>query len=235
MSSYSSSCSTSQSTLPVPFVPIYNLVTLHSIYCPHQSTSVHLSYLDSDYYSVSVLDTPVHVLCHSSPRTNRRAFGTQDSVFNQGPSHLDQEIDILRIVKMQHANSTAACIIQRHPADPFTSEIETRGVLRTYEEVDCSTIETLIRHCDPQWQADVATGKVEQIWVSALGHRHGPTVEFRVDDEDVARHLKDPHIPKMTAESYYFERTKMDGVRKCQVEGDEYAMYFHLTHVSMPR
>ena len=148
---------------------------------------------------------------------------------------LDQEIDILRIVKMQHANSTAACIIQRHPADPFTSEIETRGVLRTYEEVDCSTIETLIRHCDPQWQADVATGKVEQIWVSALGHRHGPTVEFRVDDEDVARHLKDPHIPKMTAESYYFERTKMDGVRKCQVEGDEYAMYFHLTHVSMPR
>jgi len=34
MDPYGSSCSTSQSTLPVPFVPIYNLVTLHPICSP---------------------------------------------------------------------------------------------------------------------------------------------------------------------------------------------------------
>jgi hypothetical protein len=44
-------------------------------------------YLDSDYFSVSVLDPQSSDLPPSLPENQRRAFGTQDSVSNQGPSH----------------------------------------------------------------------------------------------------------------------------------------------------
>jgi hypothetical protein len=43
-------------------------------------------YLDSEYFSVSVLDSQSSDLPHSLPKNQRRAFGTQDSVSNQGPS-----------------------------------------------------------------------------------------------------------------------------------------------------
>jgi hypothetical protein len=44
-------------------------------------------YLDSDYFSVSVLDPQSSNLPHSLPENQRRAFGTRDSVSNQGLSH----------------------------------------------------------------------------------------------------------------------------------------------------
>jgi hypothetical protein len=44
-------------------------------------------YLDSDYFSVSVLDSQSSDLPHSLPKNQRRAFSTRDSVSNQGPSH----------------------------------------------------------------------------------------------------------------------------------------------------
>jgi hypothetical protein len=54
-------------------------------------------YLDSDYFSVSVLDPQSSNLPHSLPKNQRRAFGTRDSVSNQGPSqqpcHLLNMID----------------------------------------------------------------------------------------------------------------------------------------------
>jgi hypothetical protein len=43
-------------------------------------------YLDSDYFSVSVLDPQSSNLPRSLPKNQRRAFGTRDSVSNQGPS-----------------------------------------------------------------------------------------------------------------------------------------------------
>jgi hypothetical protein len=43
--------------------------------------------LDSDYFSVSVLDPQSSDLPHSLPENQHRAFSTRDSVSNQGPSH----------------------------------------------------------------------------------------------------------------------------------------------------
>lgn len=58
MSLYAASCSTSQSILPIPFVPIYIWLsctrpTVLSVYI-----GASLSHLDSEYYSVSVPEPP---------------------------------------------------------------------------------------------------------------------------------------------------------------------------------
>jgi hypothetical protein len=68
-------------------------INLHlGYFCTRLPTSSSLPcasplYLDSDYFSVSVLDWGSSDLPHSLPENQRRAFGTRDSVPNQGPSH----------------------------------------------------------------------------------------------------------------------------------------------------
>jgi hypothetical protein len=78
-------------------------------------------YLDSDYFSVSVLDPQSSDLPHSLPENQGRAFSTLDSVSNQGPSHLTSYTFIDRLLALGmfkiHWVMSSFVIICQQPED----------------------------------------------------------------------------------------------------------------------
>jgi hypothetical protein len=174
---------------------------------------------------------------YPTPESMKQAPSFMTILVDCHADQLDTTINILPLLKLQHANPSLTCTFTRHPSAftrPYNNPVPlfTRAQHDTHESFylrgDAPLIEQLLRHSTPEWLEDVANGTVVSIMLSAMGKccfTLPAELMLFVDHEDA----KDDRMDYGDA-GWLWRRVGLRHSLTCQLDGHGYNMGIRLRY-----